>query len=69
MGVTQRDGKVGEATRSVAGAWLAWVGVVGLVGEDTDTGRCDDMVGPQGPYVGEGVGEGGLNERIFRGGD
>lgn len=69
MSVTQRDSKVGEATRSVAGARLTGVGVVGLIGEDADRRGCDEVIGPQRAYVGEGVGEGGFNKRVFGDGD
>jgi len=68
VGVTQRDGEVSEAARTATGARLAGVGVVGLVGEDADAGGCDEVIGSQGRYVGEGVGEGGLDEGVLGGG-
>jgi hypothetical protein len=53
VGVFQADVEVEEAASVALGAGI---GVVGLVGEDTDGGGGDALVGLEGPDVGEGVG-------------
>jgi hypothetical protein len=50
------------------GASFAGVGVVGLVCEDADGGGGNGAVVSEGPDVGQGVGEGCLNEGVFGGG-